>query len=100
MGIGKRDLSDNGKARSKFIGLYNHIYKKIYDDEIKSYITSITSVHSRISTLLKNTLTIESLAHKYGFSSKKIDQDVSVYSIEVSKEHLIYPSELEAFILQ
>ena len=100
LGIGKRDLSDNGKARSKFIGLYNHIYKKIYDDEIKSYITSITSVHSRISTLLKNTLTIESLAHKYGFSSKKIDQDVSVYSIEVSKEHLIYPSELEAFILQ
>jgi hypothetical protein len=100
LGIGKKDLTDNGKARKKFIALYNHLYKKIFDDDVNSYVNNITSVHSRISTLLKNTLTIESLAHKYGFSSKKIDQDVSVYSIEVSKEHLIYPSELEAFILQ
>ena len=100
LGIGRRDLMDNGRARSKFIELYNHIYKKIYDDEVNSYVKNITSVHSRISTLLKNTLTIESLAHKYGFSSKKIDQDVSVYSIDIDNNHLIFPSELKEFTVK
>ena len=100
LGIGRRDLMDNGRARTKFIELYNHIYKKIYDDEVNSYVKNITSVHSRISTLLKNTLTIESLAHKYGFSSNKIDQDVSVYSIDIDNNHLIFPSELKEFRVQ
>ena len=100
IGIGKKDLIAEGKARDKFILLYNHMYKRIYDDEVNRYVNNITSVHSRISTRLKNILNIESLAHKYGFSSKKIDQDVSVYSIDIDNNHLIFPSELKEFTVQ
>lgn len=100
LGIGRKDLMVNGKARSKFTGLYNHIYKMLFDEDLNSYVKNITSVHSRISTLLKNTLTIESLAHKYGFSSRKVDQDVSVYFIDVDDEHLFIPSELKKFAVQ
>ena len=100
VGIGKKDLIAEGKARDKFILLYNHIYKRVYDDEVNRYVNNITSVHSRISTRLKNILNIESLAHKYGFSSKKIDQDVSVYSIDIDNNHLIFPSELKEFTVQ
>ena len=100
IGIGKKDLIAEGKARDKFILLYNHMYKRIYDDEVNRYVNNITSVHSRISTRLKNILNIESLAHKYGFRSKKIDQDVSVYSIDIDNNHLIFPSELKEFTVQ
>jgi hypothetical protein len=97
VGIGSDDLSKQGIIREKFKSLYNHIYIKIYDYEIESYIKNITSIHSRISTKLKNQLSIESLAHKYGFISDKIAQDVSVYYIKVSQEHLILPPELNSF---
>jgi translation initiation factor IF-1 len=97
LGIGSNDLSKQGIVREKFKSLYVLIYKNIYDYEIESYIKNITSIHSRISTKLKNQLSIESLAHKYGFKSKKISQDVSVYNIDLSKEHLILPPELNTF---
>ena len=100
LGIGKRDLMHNGNARKHFRNLYNHIYKKLFDEDLNSYANNIRSVHSRISTLLKNTLTIESLAHKYGFSSRKVDQDVSVYFIDIDDEHLFIPSELKQFAVQ
>jgi hypothetical protein len=97
VGIGRKDLSKEGIVREKFMSLYNHVYNKIYDDEVDRYVNSITSVHSRISTRLKNQLNIESLAHKYGFNSSKIDQDISVYNIDVSQKYLILPSTLNTF---
>lgn len=99
IGIGKRDLLKSGKAREKFKNLYNHLYKSIYDDEMNRYVNNITSVHSRISTRLKNQLNIESLAHKYGFNSEKVNQDITVYSIDVNKENLILPFDLKEFML-
>ncbi len=97
VGIGSNDFSKQGIVREQFKSLYNHLYKKIYDYEIESYIKNITSIHSRISTKLKNQLSIESLAHKYGFKSKKISQDISVYNIELSKDYLALPSTLNTF---
>jgi hypothetical protein len=97
VGIGSNDLSKQGIVREKFKSLYVHIYKNIYDYEIESYIKNITSIHSRISTKLKNQLSIESLAHKYGFISEKIAQDVSVYYINVSQDYLVLPPELNTF---
>jgi hypothetical protein len=99
VGIGKKDLSENGSARDKFISLYNHLYKKVYPEELNSYVNNITSVHSRISNRIKNTLNIEALAYKYGFSSRKINQDVTVYSIDVSIKNLYYPLDLKQFII-
>jgi len=97
--IGQKDLYKDGKARSCFISLYNHLYKKIYDNEVNTYLEGIRTRHSRISNRLKNIMNIESLAHKYGFSSRKNSLGKTVYSINISKEHLIYPSELEEFII-
>ena len=97
--IGQKDLYMDGKARSCFISLYNHLYKKIYDNEVNTYLEGIRTRHSRISNRLKNIMNIESLAHKYGFSSRKNSLGKTVYSINISKEHLIYPSELEEFII-
>jgi hypothetical protein len=97
LGIGSEDLSKQGIVREKFKSLYKKIYEEIYDDEVDRYIKNITSVHSRISTRLKNQLKIESLAHKYGFNSTKVAQDVYVYNIDVSQEHLILPPELNTF---
>lgn len=97
LGIGSEDLSKQGIVREKFKLLYKKIYEEIYDDEVDRYIKNITSVHSRISTRLKNQLKIESLAHKYGFNSTKVAQDVYVYNIDVSQEHLILPPELNSF---
>lgn len=97
LGIGSEDLSKQGIVREKFKSLYKKIYEEIYDDEVDRYIKNITSVHSRISTRLKNQLKIESLAHKYGFNSTKIAQDVYVYNIDVTQDHLILPPELNTF---
>ena len=77
--------------------LYNHIYSKIYEDEVNRYVKSITSVHSRISTRIKSQLNIEALAHKYGFNSSNTKQDVTVYYIDISPEHLSIPSDLLSF---
>ena len=97
VGIGSNELSKQGIVREQFKSLYNHLYKKIYDYEIESYIKNITSIHSRISTKLKNQLNIESLAHKYRFNSSKTRQDVYVYNIDVSQEDLVLPSILNTF---
>ena len=96
-GFGRKDLSTGGVAREKFMLLYNHIYSKIYEDEVNRYVKSITSVHSRISTRIKNQLNIEALAHKYGFNSSNTKQDVTVYYIDISPEHLSIPSDLLSF---
>ena len=96
-GFGRKDLSKGGIAREKFMLLYNHIYSKIYDDEVDRYVKSITTVHSRISTRLKNQLNIEALAHKYGFQSSNTKQDVTVYNIDISPEHLCVPAKLFDF---
>jgi hypothetical protein len=96
-GIGSKDLSKQGIVREKFKSLHKKIYENIYEDEIDRYVKNITSVHSRISTRLKNQLKIESLAHKYGFKSSKTNQDVYVYNIDLSQEHLILPTELNTF---
>jgi hypothetical protein len=79
------------------MALHNHIYGKIYEDEVDRYVNNINPTHSRISTRLKNQLNIEALAHKYGFSSSKIKQDVTVYYIDISSEHLSIPSKLLDF---
>lgn len=97
IGIGRNDFSKEGIVREKLKSLYNQIYNKIYDDEIDRYVKSITSVHSRISTRLKNQLKIESLAHKYGFNSSKTSQDVTVYNIYLSQDYLELPSTLNTF---
>jgi hypothetical protein len=96
-GFGRKDLSTGGVAREKFMALHNHIYGKIYEDEVDRYVRGITPVHSRISTRLKNQLNIEALAHKYGFNSSKTKQDVTVYNIDISPEHLSIPSDLLGF---
>jgi hypothetical protein len=96
-GFGRKDLSIGGVAREKFMSLYNHIYSKIYEDEVDRYVKGITSVHSRISTRIKNQLNIEALAHKYGFNSSNTKQDVTVYNIDISPEHLSIPSDLLGF---
>ena len=95
--FGRKDLSIGGVAHEKFMLLYNHIYSKIYEDEVNRYVKSITSVHSRISTRIKNQLNIEALAHKYGFNSSNTKQDVTVYYIDISPEHLSIPSDLLSF---
>ena len=95
--FGRMDLLRGGVAREKFMALHNHIYGKIYEDEADRYVNNINSTHSRISTRLKNQLNIEALAHKYGFSSSKIKQDVTVYYIDISPEHLSIPSDLLSF---
>lgn len=97
IGIGSKDLSKLGIVREKFKSLHKKIYENIYDDEIDRYIKNITSVHSRISTRLKNQLKIESLAHKYGFKSSKTRQDIYIYNIDISKEHLELPPDLNTF---
>ena len=95
--FGRMDLLRGGVAREKFMALHNHIYGKIYEDEVDRYVNNINPTHSRISTRLKNQLNIEALAHKYGFSSSKIKQDVTVYYIDISSEHLSIPSKLLDF---
>ena len=97
IGIGSKDFSKEGVVREKLKSLYNQIYNKIYDDEIDRYVKSIRSVHSRISTRLKNQLKIESLAHKYGFNSSKTSRDVTVYNIYLSQDYLVLPSRLNTF---
>ena len=94
---GSKDFSKEGVVREKLKSLYNQIYNKIYDDEIDRYVKSIRSVHSRISTRLKNQLKIESLAHKYGFNSSKTSRDVTVYNIYLSQDYLVLPSRLNTF---
>ena len=78
------------------------ILQKNYDDAKKIYENGLNEeedVEQLEITLgsLKNQLNIEALAHKYGFSSSKIKQDVTVYYIDISSEHLSIPSKLLDF---
>lgn len=95
----KRSSNPQKAARIKFIKLYEKMYGRLFDDEMDKYVRDIRSVHSRISTRLKNQLSIEDIAHMYGFASEKVSQDVSNYIIKVSSNHLILPDELLEFRL-
>lgn len=97
--IGKSDFEGKGyeNTRENYERLHELLKGKLYEDKFKSYLNSMTSYHSRISTRLLNQMNIEDVGHMYRFQSRFIDQDVSVYSIHVEPENLILPEELLEF---
>ncbi|MDB9882000.1 hypothetical protein OAD66_02585 [Bacteroidia bacterium] len=94
--IGKRDFEGKGYKNTKenYERLHELLKGKLYERNFKSYLNSMTSYHSRISTLIENQTDIDDVGHMYRFHSKFIDQDVSAYSIHVEPENLILPKEL------
>lgn len=97
--IGRHDFEGRGyqNTRENYEGLHELLKGRLYESKFKSYLKSMTSYHSRISTHIINQMDIEDIGHMYRFHSKFIDQDVSVYSIHVEPENLILPEELLKF---
>jgi hypothetical protein len=98
--IGRHSFEKKNESsvfRSNYKSLYEQLIGQINEVEINSYIKSMTSYHSRILTTLKNKLQLESLAEKYKLTSKFVEQDKSVYWVEVDAKNIIIPVELEKY---
>lgn len=92
-----KSISGGSIYKEKYKELYRKVVGYVDDSSVESYIKSMTSYHSRISTRLKNQLTIEAIAHRYRFQSVKIEQDVTVYYIDVDRDKLSMPKDLHSF---
>ena len=94
--IGGQTKEVDSPHKTKYRELYKMLKGELYDREWNSYLRSISSYHSRISTLIMNQMDIEDIGNMYRFDSKR-KGDITYYFVNVEPENLILPEELLNF---